>query len=65
MKDIVRRNAELDIPETEVFALFQKQRWKVMRWLDTYPDEANAVMETVVRVVTNTGTRTARYDNAR
>jgi hypothetical protein len=26
----------LDIPETEVFALFQNQRWAVMDWLRTH-----------------------------
>lgn len=52
----------LDMSETELFGLFQKQRWKIFRWLQEHPDDANEVMEAVVRVVTLTGNRKKRYD---
>lgn len=52
----------LDIPETEIFDLFQNERNRVMEWLLTREEDANAVMEAVVRVLTQTGTLEKRYD---
>ena len=50
-------SGRLGISETSMTSLFQKQRWKVLKWLENNPKQANEVFEGVVRVVTFTGTR--------
>ena len=50
-------NSELKIPQTEMFDMFQAHRYKILNWLRANVEEANEVMESVVRVVTRTGTR--------
>ena len=50
-------NTELQIPQTEMFDMFQGHRYKLLNWMRENVDEANEVMESVVRVVTRTGTR--------
>ena len=47
----------LMIPDTEMFDLFQQQRPKILAWLNADWNEANEVMEAIVRVVTMTGSR--------
>ena len=51
--------SSLGYAETEVFELFQRHRCKLLRWLESYPAQRNAVMEAVVRTVTCTGPRRA------
>ena len=53
----------LEIPDNEVFDLFQKHRAKIYNWLLENPDQANEVMESVVRVATLTGTRRRPEDS--
>ena len=50
-------NAGLGITQTEMFHLFQSKRWQLYAWLEANGDECNEVMESIVRVVTYTGTR--------
>lgn len=50
-------NSELQIPQTEMFDMFQSHRYKILNWMRENVEEANEVMESVVRVVTRTGTR--------
>ena len=52
-------NSELQIPQTEMFDMFQAHRYKLLHWMRENVEEANEVMESVVRVVTRTGTREA------
>ncbi len=54
---------QLEISEQELFDLFQRHRVKIERWLDANPEARNRVMESVVRVVTFSGTRTKAVDN--
>ena len=47
----------LDINESELFDIFQRHRADIEQWLILNPQACNEVMESVVRVVTFTGTR--------
>jgi hypothetical protein len=42
-------NHQLGFPQTELFYLFQKQRSKVLVWLQRNPTECSAIMEGIVR----------------
>ena len=53
---------DLGIPDTEIFDLFQKMRWKVLRWLQQDVPQANECMEAIIRIVTFTGTRDRFYN---
>ena len=44
----------LGINDMEIFDLFQKQRPRMMSWLDAHPEHASPIMETIVKVVTMT-----------
>jgi len=50
-------SGRLGISETAMTNLFQRQRWKVLKWLEANKTDANEVFEGVVRVVTFTGSR--------
>ena len=47
----------LCIGQTEMFDIFQQQRRRVLEWLQGNPDDCNEVMESVIRVLTYTGSR--------
>lgn len=47
----------LGISPTEFFSLYQKNRSKMIRWMDANPDQRDETMEAVVRVISLTGTR--------
>ena len=49
--------AELGIPQTQIFDLFQHHRRAILARLRAHPEECTAAMEAVSRVVTFTGTR--------
>ena len=51
-------DSSLAIPQTELFDLFQQHRCKILHWLTSHPLECNAVMETVLRILTYTDTAT-------
>lgn len=51
----------LDIPETTLFDMWAKQRNAILSFCEKYPQQANECMESVVRVITLTGTRTKKY----
>jgi hypothetical protein len=57
-------NLSIGITQTEIFELFQSKRWQIYRWLEANPDGCNEVMESIVRVVTYTGTRAAAEEGA-
>ena len=52
----------MDIPETQVFDLFQNQRTRMFKWMEDHPKERDIVLEAVERVLTQTGTLDKRYD---
>ena len=58
-------DASLGYPQTEVFELFARHRCKLLRWLQQYPAQRNAIMEAVVRTVTCTGPRMLPSHQAR
>eukprot|EP00958_Prasinococcus_capsulatus_P016955 scaffold1900_cov389-Prasinococcus_capsulatus_cf.AAC.31 len=50
----------LGIPDLEVFDIFQRHRHKLVKWLSANVSSRNNVMESVVRLVTFTGSRADR-----
>jgi hypothetical protein len=48
-------NSNLGIPQTELFDLFQRNRNKMFVWLEQHPIQRDAIMETMIRVLTMTG----------
>ena len=46
---------DLQVPETEVFSLFQTQRTKILQWMESHPMERGRVLEGVVTALTRTG----------
>ena len=53
----------LGIPQTEIFDLFQRTRIMITKWLREHPRQKNGIMESIVRVVTLTGTRKQAHEN--
>ena len=52
----------IQIPQNEIFDLIQTQRAQVLVFVANNKEEANEAFEATVRVATNTGTRTAAYE---
>eukprot|EP00937_MAST-01D_sp_MAST-1D-sp2_P002013 g2013.t1 len=50
-------SASLSFPQMELFDVFQRNRSKVVRWLEHNANECNEVMEAVTRAITFTGGR--------
>eukprot|EP00921_Rhytidocystis_pertsovi_P014497 GHVQ01023442.1.p1 GENE.GHVQ01023442.1~~GHVQ01023442.1.p1 ORF type:complete len:995 (+),score=136.68 GHVQ01023442.1:2952-5936(+) len=48
----------LGVPDMELFGIVQDHRVKLVEWLEEHESESNEIMESVVRSVTFTGTRT-------
>ena len=46
----------MDIPETQIFDLFQNQRKRMFDWMEAHPKEKSEILEAVERVLTQTGT---------
>jgi len=56
-KDVGFVNRALWIPQTELFDIFQNQRAMILNWLETNKSRRDEVLESVVRVVTYSGSR--------
>ena len=54
---------QLGLPQTEIFDLFQSTRNIILKYLRHHPLQKNKILESVVRVVTLTGTRNNSHDN--
>ena len=52
----------IQIPQNEIFDLIQTQRAQLLVFLGKHKNEANEAFEATVRIATNTGTRTAAYE---
>ena len=52
----------IQIPQNEIFDLIQTQRAQILVFVANNKEEANQAFEATVRVATNTGTRTASYE---
>ena len=53
---------KLGLSETEIFQMFQNNRFMMLKWLENNSTHSDQVMEAIVRVLTMTGTSKKRYD---
>ena len=62
MADPMKPPPSIQISQSEVFDIIQKQRYGVMKYMRLHPQDANEAMEAVVRIATGTGTRALAAD---
>jgi hypothetical protein len=55
--DSFELSSELQITDTDLFALFQMQRNNCIKWINSSPTEGSECLESIVRIVTMTGKR--------
>ena len=58
MVDPTKPPPSIQISQSEVFDIIQKQRYEVLKYMRLHPQDADEAMESVVRIATGTGTRT-------
>ena len=58
MTDPTKPPPSIQISQSEIFDIIQKQRYEVLKYMRLHPKEADEAMESVVRIATGTGTRT-------
>lgn len=58
MTDPTKPPPSIQISQSEIFDVIQKQRYEVLKYMRLHPKDADEAMESVVRIATGTGTRT-------
>lgn len=62
MTDPMKPPPSIQIAQSEIFDIIQKQRYEVLKYMRLHPKDANEAMESVVRIATGTGSRTRDSD---
>ena len=57
MTDPTKPPPSIQISQSEVFDIIQKQRYEILKYMRLHPKDADEAMESVVRIATGTGTR--------
>ena len=57
MTDPTKPPPSIQISQSEIFDIIQKQRYEILKYMRLHPKDADEAMESVVRVATGTGTR--------
>jgi hypothetical protein len=58
MTDPTKPPPSIQISQSEIFDIIQKQRYEMLKYMRLHPKDADEAMESVVRIATGTGTRT-------
>jgi hypothetical protein len=62
MTDPTKPPPSIQIAQSEIFDIIQKQRYQMLKYMRLHPKDADEAMEAVVRLATGTGTRTKDTD---